>query len=49
MLGSVRRWHGLAPRQFVSKPYQYGPLIRKIEELLEESAGDVAQATREAA
>jgi CheY-like chemotaxis protein len=35
MLGSVRRRPEHFPRgQFISKPYHYAPLIRKIEELL---------------
>lgn len=36
MLGSVRRdQKGLPDGEFVAKPYHYGPLIRKIEELLD--------------
>jgi CheY-like chemotaxis protein len=35
MLGSVRRRRAhMPPGPFISKPYHYGPLIRKIEELL---------------
>ncbi len=35
VLGSARRSDpNLPTRQFVAKPYHYGPLIRKIEELL---------------
>jgi CheY-like chemotaxis protein len=35
MLGTVRRsTNGLPEGEFVAKPYHYGPLIRKIEELL---------------
>ncbi len=35
MLGSVRRdREGLPEGEFVAKPYHYGPLIRKIEQLL---------------
>jgi hypothetical protein len=35
ILGSLRRnGQGLPPGEFVSKPYHFGPLIRKIEELL---------------
>ena len=35
LLGSVRRGAGKIPEgEFVPKPYHYGPLIRKIEELL---------------
>lgn len=39
VLGSVRR-RGPSPQvgEFVSKPYHYGPLIRKIEQLLEGTA-----------
>ncbi len=37
LLGTARRWRGRKPDEFVSKPYQYGPLIRRIEELLAES------------
>jgi DNA-binding response OmpR family regulator len=38
LLGSARRAPGTAcPGQFVSKPYHYAPLIRKIEELLAEA------------
>jgi len=36
MLGSIRRSDSPPPRgEFVSKPYHYAPLIRKIEELLD--------------
>ena len=38
MIGTLRRWPGRAPSEFISKPYQYGPLIRKIEELLADAA-----------
>ncbi len=35
LLGRLRDWRGGAPDgEFVAKPYHYGPLIRKIEELL---------------
>ena len=35
-LGNLRGWRNRLPEgEFVSKPYHYGPLIRKIEELLE--------------
>jgi CheY-like chemotaxis protein len=35
LLGNLRRRRGLPSQgEFVSKPYHYGPLIRKIEELL---------------
>jgi CheY-like chemotaxis protein len=35
LLGSVRRRQSPPPGEFFAKPYHYGPLIRKIEELLE--------------
>lgn len=39
LLGNVRRTTADAPREgFVSKPYHYAPLIRKIESLLESAA-----------
>jgi len=39
LLGNVRRASAAAPREgFVSKPYHYAPLIRKIESLLEPAA-----------
>jgi len=35
LLGNLRRWRERLPNgEFVAKPYHYGPLIRKIEELL---------------
>jgi CheY-like chemotaxis protein len=34
-LGSIRRDARLGGGEFVPKPYYYGPLIRKIEEILE--------------
>ncbi len=35
LLGNLRGWRDRLPEgEFVSKPYHYGPLIRKIEELL---------------
>jgi len=34
MLGTVRRQAAAPGGEFVAKPYHYGPLIRKIEELL---------------
>jgi DNA-binding response OmpR family regulator len=38
MLGSIRRQVPAGePGEFVSKPYHYGPLIRKIESLLTEA------------
>ncbi|MBX3413501.1 MAG: response regulator [Pirellulales bacterium] len=39
LLGNVRRAPATGPRdRFVSKPYHYAPLIRKIESLLESAA-----------
>ncbi len=39
VLGSVRRdARRLSNEEFVSKPYHYGPLIRRIEELLGKAA-----------
>ena len=36
LLGSLRRQGNCLPEgEFVAKPYQYGPLIRRIEELLD--------------
>ena len=35
LLGSVSRERPLPAGEFVAKPYHYGPLIRRIEELLE--------------
>ena len=45
MLGTVRR-HGepLPGGEFVAKPYHYGPLIRRIEELLGASGRQSARA-----
>lgn len=43
LLGTARRWRGRAPREFVAKPYQYGPLIRRIEQLLVEAAPSPAR------
>lgn len=34
MLGTVRRQSRPASGEFVAKPYHYGPLIRRIEEML---------------
>ena len=36
VLGSVRRADRPSAGEFVAKPYQYAPLIRRIEQLLEE-------------
>ena len=33
VLGTARREHALPPHQSVAKPYHYGPLIARIEEL----------------
>jgi DNA-binding response OmpR family regulator len=45
VLGSVRRSAASAPScQFVSKPYHYGPLIRKIEALLEQARQPASRA-----
>ena len=38
LLGSLRRGKAVPSGEFVAKPYHYGPLIRKIEELLKRSA-----------
>jgi PleD family two-component response regulator len=35
LLGSVRRHHPRPDGEFVAKPYHYGPLVRKIEDLLD--------------
>jgi DNA-binding response OmpR family regulator len=38
ILGSMRRCQGgLSSGEFVAKPYHYGPLVRRIEQLLEAS------------
>jgi hypothetical protein len=38
LLGNARRTRQVFPAgQFVAKPYHYGPLIRKIEQLLDEA------------
>jgi len=37
LLGSVRRRHPHSQGEFVAKPYHYGPLIRRIEEILFEN------------
>ena len=48
MLGSVRRTGRRLPEgEFVAKPYHYGPLIRKIEELLETGRGIAVRHSRE--
>lgn len=44
MLGSIRRpREGLPEGEFVAKPYHYGPLIRKIEQLLGEKPQTLAR------
>jgi CheY-like chemotaxis protein len=46
ILGSVRRKSGgFAGGEFVPKPYHYGPLIRKIEELLGTIPRELARST----
>jgi CheY-like chemotaxis protein len=42
--GRGRRAEGTPPGEFVRKPYHYGPLIRKIEELLASYQQPVARA-----
>jgi len=45
MLGSIRRGQtGLPDGEFVAKPYHYGPLIRRIEELLDTTSKPLARA-----
>jgi hypothetical protein len=47
LLGNLRGWRDRLPEgEFVSKPYHYGPLVRKIEELLgkDTPAGSVDRA-----
>lgn len=45
MLGAARRRGSLHPgAEFIAKPYHYGPLIRKIEQLVAESQRPVAKA-----
>jgi CheY-like chemotaxis protein len=43
LLGTVRRQRGLPAGEFVAKPYHYGPLIRKIEQLLEQAQQPLAR------
>lgn len=44
LLGSLRRQSGCLERgEFVSKPYHYGRLIRRIEELLEQHEGEAEE------
>lgn len=46
ILGSVRRDRADLPDgEFVAKPYHYGPLIRKIEELLDTTPRTLARGT----
>jgi DNA-binding response OmpR family regulator len=42
LLGKLRRNKSAARSEFFSKPYHYGPLIRRIEEILENSPRKVA-------
>jgi DNA-binding response OmpR family regulator len=42
ILGTARGRKSLGGEQFVAKPYHYGPLIRKIESLLEAAAQPLA-------
>ncbi|MBI2827308.1 MAG: hypothetical protein HYX69_21760 [Planctomycetia bacterium] len=45
LIGSARHRRGRVPAgEFVAKPYHYGPLIRKIEELLAQVPQPVAKA-----
>jgi CheY-like chemotaxis protein len=44
LIGGRARRDGVPPERFVSKPYHYGPLIRKIEELLASYQQPVARA-----
>ncbi len=37
LLGTARRQRGRPAGEFVAKPYHYAPLIRKIEQLLEQA------------
>jgi hypothetical protein len=43
MLGSVRRGQ-IPDGEYIAKPYHYGPLIRRIEELLIEQSEHIEQA-----
>lgn len=44
MLGNVRRGRGEVPGgEFVAKPYHYGPLIRRIEQLLDAAGRQYAR------
>ena len=40
VLGNLRRCDVAAAQHLVRKPYHYGPLIRKIEQLIEHSANN---------
>jgi DNA-binding response OmpR family regulator len=42
LLGTMRRHQPRPEGEFVAKPYHYGPLVRKIEELLEAGQAAVA-------
>jgi DNA-binding response OmpR family regulator len=43
LLGTLRRQRGLPAGEFVAKPYHYAPLIRKIEQLLEQAQQPLAR------
>jgi CheY-like chemotaxis protein len=44
ILGSMRHWEGGCPTgEFVAKPYHYGPLVRRIEQLLEATQPELAR------
>jgi len=44
ILGSIRRSEeGLPTGEFVAKPYHYGPLVRRIEQLLDSQPCDCAR------
>ena len=42
LLGKVRRNRPVPRGEFIAKPYHYGPLIRRIEEMLEQNPRKVA-------
>lgn len=44
LLGSMRQGSSNPRREIVSKPYHYGPLIRRIEEILETLDRDLPEA-----
>jgi DNA-binding NtrC family response regulator len=43
LLGSLRRRKSRPPGEFVAKPYHYGPLVRRIEALLDSTARGIAR------